>query len=67
MTTFSYGHKRRGRFHFLFGGWFGRRRDCSETVDLVELEGLDGHLMRDIGIEPGRTRPVRVKRDHTRC
>ncbi|MDI7861316.1 hypothetical protein MRS76_05050 [Rhizobiaceae bacterium n13] len=68
MTAISYAQTRRGRFHFLFGSWFGQRRGRAETIEFMDLKGLDRHLMRDIGIEPrGCRHPAAgMLYDHTR-
>ncbi len=47
-----------GRLRRLIGRWLGRGRPERPDLDLIELEGLDGHLMRDIGLLPARDRII---------
>lgn len=50
----------RGGLLRLIGGWLGRGkpRRTGLDLDLIELEGLDGYLMRDIGLLPTGKRPA---------
>lgn len=54
MTTIR--TRGRGGLLRLIGGWLGRGKPERTDLDLVELEGLDGYLMRDIGLSPTHER-----------
>ena len=54
MTTIR--TRGRGGLLRLIGSWLGRGKPDRTGLDLVELEGLDGYLMRDIGLRPARER-----------
>ncbi|KJS08874.1 MAG: hypothetical protein VR78_17260 [Hoeflea sp. BRH_c9] len=50
----------RGGLLRLIGGWLGLGKPgrTGLDLDLVELEGLDGYLMRDIGLFEADERPA---------
>ena len=48
MTTIRNGG--RGGLLRLVSRWFGRRQPIHDEIGLIALEGLDGHLARDIGL-----------------
>lgn len=56
MTTIR--TRGRGGLLRLIGSWLGRGKPerTGLDLDLIELEGLDGYLMRDIGLRPARER-----------
>lgn len=48
MTTIRT-RRRGGLLHFI-GRWLAPRCPDTIDIDLIEFEGLDGYLMRDIGL-----------------
>ncbi|MGI0523874.1 hypothetical protein [Rhizobium giardinii] len=50
MTTIR--TRGRGGLLRLVNRWLGREKPACEEPGLLTLEGLNGHLMRDIGLSP---------------
>lgn len=54
MTTIR--TRGRGGLLHLVNRWLGRERPTCEEQELLTLERLDSHLMRDIGLSPHNNR-----------